>query len=112
MKIAVASNGLDIALHFSQCLNFNYYTTKSYEIIDSQNIPAQGLSGEEYAQLMDRLGIDVIMCDCIEPATKEAFEEHGIGVVNGAQGNALKAAEAYVESKAEAEDDYPDDSED
>lgn len=102
MRIAVASNGLEIAPHFAQCLNFNYYTTRSYEIVDSQNIPAQGSSGEEYARLMDRVGVDTLICDGIDPATQSAFESRSIGVVSGARGNALKAASAYVASRAEA----------
>lgn len=101
MRIAVASNGLDIAPHFAQCLNFNYYTTKSYEIVDSQNIPAQGSSGEEYAQLMDKIGVDTLICDDIGPACRGSFESRGIGVVSGAKGNALKAAQAYVANRAE-----------
>ena len=102
MRIAVASNGLDIAPHFAQCLNLNYYTTRSYEIAESQNIPAQGCSGDEYAQLMDKIGVDTLICDGIAPDVKSAFEAHGIGVVTQAKGNALKAAEAYAASRAAA----------
>jgi predicted Fe-Mo cluster-binding NifX family protein len=101
MRIAVASCGLEIAPCFSQCLNFNYYTTKSCEIVDSQNIPAQGLSGTEYAKLMDSIDVDTLICGSIPPATREAFEAYGIGIVAGAQGNALKAAEYYVANRAQ-----------
>jgi len=109
MRIAVASDGLEIAPCFSQCLNFNYYTTKSYEIVESQNIPAQGLSGAEYAKLMDSIGVDTLICGSIPSAAREAFEKHGIGIVAGAQGNALKATEYYVANRAQEVIDGSDD---
>ena len=101
MRIAVASNGLDVAENFPQCLNFNYYTTKSYEIAESQNIPAQGLTGEEYADLMERIAVDTFICHSITPAHKSAFEDRGIEVVSGASGRAMQVAESYVQKKAE-----------
>lgn len=101
MRIAVASDGLDVAQFFPQCQNFNYYTTKSYEIAESQNLPAQGLTGEEYAKLMDRIDVDVFICHAMSAADMNAFEEHGIEVVIDASGRAMQAAESYVQKKAE-----------
>ncbi len=112
MRIVVASDGLDIAPHFSQCLNYNFYTTKSYEIVDSQNIPSQGSSPEECAKLLDKIGVDTLICNGITPTTKSAFEAHGIVVVTQATGNALQAAEAYTASKANQVEEDEDEEED
>lgn len=101
MRIAVASDGLDVAQHFSQCLNFNYYTTKSYQIVDSQNLPNQGLSAEETARTMRTIDVDALVCGQIAPASAEAFEQHDIEVMTGASGNALQAAQTYLDKKAE-----------
>ena len=101
MRIAVASDGLDVAQHFSQCLNFNYYTTQSYQIIDSQNIPAQGLSAEEYAQLMEGIGIDALIGNNISPDAQEAFSLRGIDIVSPASGRAIDAAAAYIDRCAD-----------
>ena len=101
MRIVVASSGLDIAASFATCENFNYYTTQSYEIIASQNIPAQGLSAEDYAALMEKMDVDAIICDGIGAMARDAFEAHSIRVVSGKSGNALKAAEALVEELGE-----------
>ena len=115
MIIAVASDGLQIAPHFSQCQNFNYYTTQSYEISGSQNLPAQGCTDTEYASLMSMMGINAIICNMVGLATKSAFEEQGIEVVTGVTGTALDAARAYVDRKAQElldEDDFDDDDDD
>ncbi len=99
MRIAVASNGLDVAEHFARCANFNYYTTKSCIIVDSQNMPAQGLECAEYAHLMSGIDVDVLVCDRIGPAARKAFEDLDIRVVDGAKGNALEAAQDYLDGK-------------
>lgn len=116
MRIVVASNGLDIAPSFSQCENFNYYTTKSCEIVASQNIPAQGLSPEDNAVLMDRMDVTALICNEIGCIAKTALESHDIRVFDGRQGNALQAAEHLVEELAcrigenyEEEFDFPED---
>lgn len=101
MRIAVASSGLDIAASFLQCDNFNYYTTKSCEIVASQNIPEQGMSPEEYAKLMEDMEVNVLICNEISDVAKAAFEERSIVVVSEKQGNALQAAEEYVAFIAE-----------
>ena len=101
MRIVVASSGLDIAASFASCENFNYYTTQSYEIIASQNIPAQGLSAEEYAALMEKMEVDAIICDGMSAMARDAFEAHCIKVYEGKQGNALQAAQELVSSLAE-----------
>lgn len=110
MRIAVASSGLDIAASFLQCDNFNYYTTISCQIVASQSIPEQGMSPEEYAKLMENMEVNVFICNEISEAAKEAFQDRGITVVEGKQGNALQAAEEYVEYIAE-HDDFEDDDE-
>lgn len=100
MRIAVASDGLSIAQHFSQCLNFNYYTTCSYQIIESQNIPAQGVTAEEYARLMDHIGVDALIVNHISPTARATFLEHGIEVVESQEGLAIEAAERYIDERA------------
>ena len=101
MRVVVASCGLDIAPSFSQCENFNYYTTKSFEIVASQNLPAQGLSAEEYVRIMENVDVNALICDEISAASKEAFTSHGIDVMDGVKGNAFQAAETYVAHAAE-----------
>lgn len=114
MRIAVASIGLEIAPSFSHCEDFNYYTTKSYEIIASQNMPAQGLTFDGCAQMLDNMGVDALICDEIGETARTAFENRGIKVVENKTGDALQAAQDLVTELAEklesgAEEDDEDD---
>lgn len=111
MRIAVASSGLDVASSFIQCDNFNYYTTISCQIVASQSIPEQGMSPEEYAQLMDNMDVSVFICNEISDTAKQAFIDHGIVVVDGKQGKALQVAEEYVQYVAEHIEDEDEDEE-
>ena len=102
MRIAVASIGLDVAPSYSQCENYNYYTTQSYEIIASQNFPAQGVSADECATMMESMNVDVLVCDEIGDLTRSAFEAHDIKVIDSKKGKALQVAQELVEEMAEA----------
>lgn len=112
MRIAVASRGLEIASSFIQSQNFNYYTTISCQIVASQNMPEQGVSPEEHADLMRKMDVDVLICDEISDSARTTFEEQGIKVVEGKTGNALQAAEEYVAHVAECDDECDDEEED
>lgn len=100
MRIAVASSGLDIASSFSLCENFNYYTTKSFEIVASQNIPAQGFSAEDCAELMEHMDVTALICNSIGSTAQSAFESRNIMVVSNKEGRALAAAESLVDELA------------
>lgn len=96
MKIAVASDGLNVAQSFARCQNFNYYTTRSYEIAETQNIPAQGLTPEQYAKFMRTVGVDALIAGSISPNARDAFETQHIQVVQDVQGGAFQAASNFV----------------
>ena len=100
MRIAVASDGLNVADNFMQSKNFNYYTTTGFEVDDSKNIPIEGINCEEYPSLMALIGIDALICNVITPRYRLAFEDKGITVHDGAQGNALEAARLFVAQQA------------
>lgn len=110
MRIVVASNGLDVAPSFSQCENFNYYTTMSCEIVASQNIPAQGLTPEGYAALMEDMEVTALVCNEMGAMAKSAFEAHDITVIDDQTGNAFQAAEQAVNMMGcrIEEDQFPD----
>jgi len=112
MRIAVASIGLEIAPSFSQCENYNYYTTKSYEIVASQNMPAQGYTYEGCAQMLENMEVNAIICNEVGETARTAFENHGILVVENKTGDALEAAEALVAQLAEEFEDETDEEDD
>lgn len=96
MRIAVASNGLDISQHFGHCDNYNYYTVSDGEIVDCQNMPSPGHLCGSMAPFMKDLDVGVLIAGAIGTGVKNAFDAHGIEVVTGASGSARQAVENYL----------------
>ncbi len=54
MRIAVASEGLDVSSHFGCCTNFNFYQVENGELVDSRNLPAKGTFADRKQISCDR----------------------------------------------------------
>ena len=108
MRIAVASEGLNVAKSFASCPNVNYYTTSSYEIAETQNLPVEGLTLEEHATLMEKIGVDVLLVNNISHAALNALGAKNIRVLQGFTGSAFDAATTYLsEQAATLESEFP-----
>lgn len=99
MRIAVASEGLDVSSHFSCCTNFNYYKIEHGEMVDSRNLPSQGHLCGSQANFLRQIDVKVLICNHITAKEAESMERAGIKVVPGATGRAIKACAAYLEGK-------------
>ncbi|MEG0072677.1 MAG: NifB/NifX family molybdenum-iron cluster-binding protein [Raoultibacter sp.] len=96
MKIAVASEGLDVSHHFGHCLNYNYFTVADGAVVDCQNMPSPGHLCGSMAPLMKELEVGALITGGIGAGAKNAFDAHGITVITGASGNARQAVEDYL----------------
>ena len=100
MRIAVASEGLNVAKSFASYSNVNYFTTSSYEIAETQNLPVEGLTFEEHVSLMEKIGVDVLLVGKISPAALNALSTKNIRVLQGFDGSAFDAATTYLSEQA------------
>lgn len=96
MKIAVASEGLDVSPHFGRCSNYSYYLVEKGIVTNHQNLPSPGHVCDSGATLMKDLGIDVVITGGIGEKALNALKADGISVVSGATGSARDAVEAYL----------------
>lgn len=101
MRIAVASNGLNVADNFSTCLNFNFFDTSAYEIVDTRNIPADELTSDERVLLLDHLNADALVCGNVRADTENDLARRSVAVASGFCGSAYEAAESYVNKRAQ-----------
>ena len=91
MRIAVASEGLDVSSHFSCCTNFNYY-----KMVDSRNLPSQGHLCGSQANFLRQIDVKILICGAISKKEIESMENAGIKVVAGASGRAFEVVEKYL----------------
>ena len=88
MRIAVASEGLDVAPLFRSTVSFMCYTVKRGIITECQNMPNPKLPIDELVELFKELEIDVMIVGRIEYEFANRLCRAGIEVVAGACGNA------------------------
>lgn len=96
MRIAVASEGLEVSSHFGCCTNFNFYQVEGDQLVDSRNLPSQGHLCGSQANFLRQIEVKVLLCADISPKDAESMEAAGITVVTGAHGRALTAAQDYL----------------
>lgn len=96
MRIAVASEGLDVAPLFRSTVSFMCYTVKRGIITECQNMPNPKLSIDKLVELFKELEIDVVIVGRIEYEFANRMCRAGIEVVAGAEGNAADVARGYL----------------
>ena len=96
MRIAVASEGLNVSPYLERCTDYTCYTVTYGIITECQNVPNSGLSGGRVARLMNDLGVDIVISGKIEDETKVALQNSNIEICTGASGTARSAVEAYL----------------
>ena len=84
MKIAVSCNGNQIWAHFGHCENFMIYEAENGVITSEQSVPNPGPRPGFLPNFLADMGaVDI-------------FNERGVEVVLGAQGDAKTAVESYL----------------
>ena len=73
MRIAVASEGLDVSKHFSSCTNFNFYKVENNELVDSRNLPSQEHLCGSQANFLRQIEVRVLICGTISFTVSVVF---------------------------------------
>lgn len=99
MKIAVSCNGNQIWAHFGHCANFMLFDTKDGQIETEQSVPNPGHRPGFLPNFLADMGAEVIISGGMGGGAVEIFNERGVEVVLGAEGDARAAAEAYLKGE-------------
>ena len=96
MKIAVAYDNGEVFQHFGRTETFKVYEVDDHKVISSQVISSNGVGHGALAGLLAEQGIDVLICGGIGGGAQAALEDAGVQLCAGAQGDADKAVEDYL----------------
>ena len=96
MKIAVSCNGTQIWAHFGHCENFMIYDADNGTITSEQSVPNPGHRPGFLPNFLADQGVNVIISGGMGGGAVDIFNERGVEVVLGAQGDAKTAVEAYL----------------
>ena len=96
MKIAIASEKETVTEHFGHCENFNIYDVEDNKIVKSESIANPGHKPGFLPNFLNDMGVTVIISGGMGDGAVNIFNEKGIEVVVGAEGDSKTAAEDYL----------------
>lgn len=99
MKIAVASEGKNVTEHFGHCENFNIFDVEDNQIIKSQSILNPGHRPGFLPNFLNDMGVNVIISGGMGGGAIDIFNEKGVEVITGANGDAKTIVELYLQGK-------------
>jgi predicted Fe-Mo cluster-binding NifX family protein len=95
-KIAAACMGDQISQHFGHCEIFILFETDGGRVLSEENVQNPGHKPGFLPNFLGDKGVKVVIAGGIGGGAIEIFNERGIAVVTGAQGNARTAVDAYL----------------
>ena len=96
MKIAVAAMGTSVAGHFGHCENFIMFETADGKIISQESIPNPGHRPGFLPNFLADNGAEVIISGGMGGGAVDIFNQRGVEVVVGIEGEARTAVEAFL----------------
>lgn len=96
MKIAVAAMGTAVAGHFGHCENFIFFDTQDGKILSEQSVPNPGHRPGFLPNFLADHGAQVVIAGGMGGGAVDIFNERGVQVVVGAQGDARAAVQAFL----------------
>lgn len=107
-KIAVPSNGGNVAAHFGRCPEYTIFGVDGGKIINKEIINNPGHTPGFLPRYLHDLGIDCILAGGMGRRAKDLFDEAGIEVVTGVTGSVEEGVKLYLDGKLDTEEDICD----
>lgn len=96
MKIAVAAMGTTVAGHFGHCENFIFFDTQDGKILSEQSVPNPGHRPGFLPNFLADHGAQVVIAGGMGGGAVDIFNERGVQVIVGAQGDARATVQAFL----------------
>lgn len=98
LKISVASEngGKTVTGHFGHCEGFEVFTSEDGKITDEKFFPNPGHKPGFLPNYLNDMGVNVIISGGMGGGAIDIFNEKGIEVITGAQGDSRAAVEGYL----------------
>ena len=96
LKIAVPAMGTSIGQHFGHCESFIFFDTEDGKIVAQNTVPNPGHRPGFLPNFLADNGAQVVIAAGMGGGAVDIFNERGVEVVLGAQGDAAAAVETYL----------------
>lgn len=96
-KIAVTYENGEIFQHFGHTAQFKVYTVAEGRVAGAEVIGTEGSGHGALAGMLQKLGVDTLICGGIGGGARQALDAAGIRVFGGAAGSADEAVDALLQ---------------
>lgn len=96
MKVAVATDKNHVSLHFGHCEGFEVYKIQDNKVIEKVFLPNPGHRPGFLPVYLSEQKVEVIIVGGIGSAAQDLFEENGIKVYMGVEGNCDDVVAKYL----------------
>lgn len=99
MKIAIACEGKVVSAHFGHCEGFIIYNVENGTVVSNEFKPNPGHRPGFLPVYLKEQGADVIIAGGMGETAQMLFNENGIDVVVGAQGDCEDVLDKYLKGE-------------
>ena len=96
MRIAIPAAGEAVSATLDACEAFHFYEDDHGKIVRQFRVPMEGSGLAAVLALLERYGVDVVVCGALGAEEKRALASEGLLLAPGASGGADEAARAYL----------------
>src|SRR6056297_3449200 len=101
-KIAVPSDGNQVAAHFGRCPQYTIVEIDGNKIVDKKVIPNPGHQPGFLPRYLKEKDVDCVITGGMGMKAKNLFDNEGMKVVTGITGSVDKALKQYLNNDLEA----------
>lgn len=107
-KIAVPTNGGNVAQHFGRCPEYTIFDVDGCDIKNSKVIDNPGHEPGFLPKYLHDLNVDIVLAGGMGRRAFDLFKKNNIEVVTGARGTVEDSVKAYLNNELDTESDICD----
>ncbi|MDI6689913.1 MAG: NifB/NifX family molybdenum-iron cluster-binding protein [Actinomycetota bacterium] len=101
MKVAIATDGVEVSPHFGRCATYTIAEIKNNQIISKEVIANPGHEPGFLPMFLAQRGVGYVIAGGMGPRAKTLFAQHGIEVITGAYGRVDSVLQGFLEGTLE-----------
>src|SRR6056297_13573 len=107
-KIAVPTNGGNVAQHFGRCPQYTIFEVEGCDISSARLINNPGHQPGYLPKYLGDMNVDIVLAGGMGRKAFDLFKQNNIEVVTGASGSVKDSVEAYLNNELDTESDICD----
>jgi len=99
MRIAVSTDGINVASHFGRCSEYTIVDIENEKIVKEEKVQNPGHQPGLLPKYLSDMGVDYIITGGMGPRAQGFFSQYNIKTVIGAMGSVDKVVENFIKNE-------------